>query len=104
MYWDDSASCSAFSSRPIRAISISPFFSSSSAAFSSSSLLVRWSSTDCERSSWVSRWDWASSSSVRAFAMIVFRTTPMVPTSWSTRCRCSSEKVLNEASSMTPST
>ncbi len=111
LYWLDAASCSAFSSRPSRAISISRFLismlrfcSDSRLAFSSSSALVRCSSTDWTCSSWASRWLCASSSSVRAFAMIVLSTTPIVPTSCSRKLRCRSENAWKDASSMTPST
>ena len=110
LYCDDCASCSAFSSRPSRAISISRFWismlrfcSPSSVALSSSSAFVRCSSTDCTCSSWARRCDCASSSSVRTFAMIVLRTTPMVSTSCSRNRACTSSKGWNDASSMTPS-
>ena len=78
LYFEDSASCAALSSRPRRACSISGFLISmsrfcwaSSAALSSSSALVWCSSSDCFCSSCVSRCDCASSSSVRVLAMIV---------------------------------
>ena len=104
MYWLARASCCAFSSRPRRASSISRFLismlrfcSESSAAFSSSSALVRCSSADWSCSSPASRWDWASSSSVRRLAWMVLSATPMVTTSRSRKVRCSSENGVDRA-------
>ena len=92
-------------------ISIARFCLASSAAFSSSSALERrssacWRCSSLERScsSAVSRWDSASSASVRELAMIVLIVTPMVSTNWSKKARCTSLNGLNEASSITPST
>ena len=119
LYFDESASCSAFSSSALRASSISAFLisirrfcssscceRSSSSSFvccssscwvcssssearkvdvcASSSAFERFSSSccDCSSSDWLCRscvscCDWSSSSSVRMFAVIVFRTTPI---------------------------
>ena len=90
LYFEVSASCSAFSSSARRAISISRFFAStcffsfsSSCAFSCSSSLVACSSS-CLRvssvcrawSSWVSSCDCLSRPSVRIVAAIVFKHDP----------------------------
>ena len=111
LYFEESASWAAFSSRPRRASSISSFLismsrfcSDSSRAFSWSSSLVFRSSSDCFCNSVVRLCDWASSSSVRMFARIVLSTTPMVSVIWSRKSRFTSEKGRIEASSITPST
>ena len=118
LYRDDTASCSARSASARPASSISTFFTSiarlfsaSSAAFSSSSVLVLrsfscWpcSCPDRSCSSSVSRRDWVSSSSVRELAMIVLTVTPIVSVIWSRKARCTSVNGLNEASSITAST
>ena len=110
LYWLASASCCAFSSTPRRAASISMFLSStlrfcseSCSAFSSSSALVRCSSADWSCSSVVSRWDCASSSSVRRLAWMVARATPIVVTSRSRKVRCSAENGVVGPNSITPS-
>ncbi len=61
------------------------------------------SSADPARSSWASRWDSASSASVRALASMVFTLTPMFSFSCSNRSRCTSVNSLRVASSITPS-
>ena len=118
LYFELSASCSAFSSSELRAISISRFlismsrfWRSSCSAFSWSSSFVawssicwRWSASDCSCSSCDWDWDCWSSSSVRTFAVIVASTTPIVSVSWSRNCRMISLNGVNEASSITAST
>ena len=115
LYLEVSASCSAFSSSETRACSTSRFLTStfrfcsaSRRAFSSSSRLVRRSSSCCVVSSfdwlwssWVSFCDWPSSSSVRMFAVIMLSTTPMLSMSWSRNSWWMALKGWNEASSMT---
>jgi len=71
LYFEDSASCAAFSSNPRRAnsissflISISRFCADSNGAFSSSSSLVSRNSSDCFSNSWVSVWDCVSKAAV----------------------------------------
>ena len=115
LYFDVSASCSAFSSSARRAISISRFLAStcffsfsSSCAFSCSSSLVACSSC-CLRvssvcracSSWVSSCDCLSRPSVRIVAAIVFNTIPTDSISWSRKFWWVSLNSLNEASSIT---
>ncbi len=122
LYLEMSASCSAFSSSETRACSTSRFlistfwfcssrslaFSSSSSAWRSSSALDPLSSSCCTVSSldwlcssWVSPWDWRSSSSVRMLALIMLSTTPMLSMSWSRKSWWIVLKWRNEASSMT---
>ena len=118
LYFELSASCSAFSSSELRAISISRFlismsrfWRSSCSAFSWSSSFVAcssscwdWSACDCSCSSCDWDCDCWSSSSVRTLAMIVESTTPIVSVSWSRNWRMISLKGVNEASSITAST
>ena len=115
LYFEVSASCSAFSSTARRAISISRFFAStcffsfsSSCAFSCSSSLVACSSSclvvssvwrAC--SSWVSSCDCLSRPSVRIVAAIVLSTMPTDSISWSRKLWWVSLNSLNEASSIT---
>ena len=111
LYFEESASCSAFSSIARRAISISrfltsmrSFWSASSAIFSASSALVLCSSSCRLCSSWVSDCDCSSSSSVRMLATMALMTMPIVSASCSRNVRCTSSNGANEASSITPST
>ncbi len=118
LYFDASASSRARVSSSWRACSICRFFASmsrfwvaSSAAFSSSSALERcnsscrtWSSPDRDWSSPARRCDSASSSSVRALAMMVLTLTPMVSISCSRKSRWMSVNRCTDASSITPST
>jgi hypothetical protein len=78
------------------------------AVCASSSAFERLSSSCCACSSsdwlcrsWVSDCDWSSSSSVREFALIVFRTTPIDSESWSRNVCWTSVNGVNAASSIT---
>ena len=90
LYFEVSASCSAFSSRALRACSTSWFLRSTSTfwwarsrAFSWSSWLVFWSSSWRLCSSTARDWDWARRPSVRMLASMVLITMPMLSVSWS---------------------
>ena len=111
LYFEESASCAAFSSRPRRASSISAFLISMSRfcwesriALSWSSSLVWRNSSDCFCSSCVSAWDCDRSSSVRMFAWIVLMTTPIVSVSWSRNAWLTSPSDRSEPNSITPRT
>ena len=108
LYFEDRASCSARSSSAPRASSTSRFLISRRRERSSSSSFVCWSSSCWLWSSsdrlWSSRardCDCSSSSSVRVFARIVFRTTPIVSPSCSRKVRWMSRNGSSAASSIT---
>ncbi len=111
LYFEVSASCSAFSSTSCLASSTSRFFLSTSSfcrvswrAFSSSSSLVCCSSSCCVCSSSAMLCDWRSSSSVRMVASMVATTMPSDSSSWSMKASWTVVKGWKEASSMTPLT
>ncbi len=111
LYLEVSASCSAFSSSSSflphsssccwRSISS---LSRMRVACSSSRSLVDFSSSCWSCNSPARSCDWLSSVSVFIEALIVFRTIPMLSTSWSRKSRWTEVKRLNEASSISAMT
>ena len=111
LYFEVSASCSAFSSSAWRACSTSGFLRSTSwfwcasrRAFSCSSSLVCCSSCWRLCSSCASDCDCVSRSSVRMLASIVLITMPIDSVSWSRKAWCAGLKRSSDASSSTPRT